>query len=176
MSNNLSSNFFGYGSPMADVIDDFLAQWRRERPDLEFAAMGTIGRLGRFVALAGKQIDATLEMHDLRVAEFDVLASLRRLGEPYIATPTVLTRTLMLSPAGMTARLDRLERDGYIERRPDPADRRSSLVVLTRAGFERIDAAVADHLATEERLLSALTDRQRKALDDTLRTILEQFE
>lgn len=161
---------------MADVIDDFLAQWRRERPDLELAAMGTIGRLGRFVALAGRQIDATLEQHDLRVPEFDVLASLRRLGAPYTATPTVLTRTLMLSPAGMTARLDRLERDGYIERRPDPDDRRSSLVVLTEAGFDRIDAAVTDHVATEERLLSSLTDRQRKALDDALRAVLRQFD
>jgi DNA-binding MarR family transcriptional regulator len=161
---------------MSDVIDDFLTQWRRERPDLDVAAMGTIGRLGRFLALAGKQIEATLEQHDLRVPEFDVLASLRRLGAPYTATPTALTRTLMLSPAGMTARLDRLERSGYIERRPDPEDRRSWLVVLTSAGFDCIDAAVTDHVATEERLLGALDADDRTSFDQTLRSLLRQFE
>jgi hypothetical protein len=35
---------------------------------------------------------------------------------------------------------------------------------------------VAEHVATEERLLSALTDRQRKAFDDALRILLEQFD
>jgi DNA-binding MarR family transcriptional regulator len=161
---------------MADVIDELLAQWRRQRPDLDFAPMGTIGRLHRFIALSSKAIDTTLDQHGLSVADFDVLAALRRIGEPYIATPTLLTRSVMLSPAGMTARLDRLERAGYVERTGNPDDRRSFLVELTEAGRERVDAAVADHVATEERLLSALTDRQRKALDDALRILNEQFE
>ena len=138
--------------------------------------MGTIARLGRFVALAGRVIDETLETHDLRVPEFDVLASLRRLGSPYVATPSELTRMLMLSPAGMTARLDRLERAGYVERRSDPTDRRSVRVVLTAAGFDLIDAAVADHLATEERLLGDLDARERVALDAALRSLVRQFE
>lgn len=163
-------------SDVADVIDSFIAQWEHERPDLSFAAMGTIARLGRFVALAGRVIDETLETHDLRVPEFDVLASLRRLGSPYVATPSELTRMLMLSPAGMTARLDRLERAGYVERRSDPTDRRSVRAVLTAAGFDLIDAAVADHLATEERLLGDLDARERVALDAALRSLVRQFE
>jgi DNA-binding MarR family transcriptional regulator len=161
---------------MADVIDELLNQWRRERPELDFKAMATIGRLNRFIALASGEIESTLEEHQLNIADFDVLAALRRLGEPYITTPTLLTRSLMLSPSGITARLDRLERAGYLERSGNPEDRRSFLVELTEAGRERVDAAVADHVATEERLLSALTDRQRKAFDDALRILLEQFD
>lgn len=161
---------------MADVIDELLAQWRRERPDLDVTPMGTIGRLNRFMILAGNEIEATLEQHGLSVADFDVLATLRRLGEPYVATPTLLTRSVMLSPSGMTARLDRLERIGYLERTGNPDDRRSFLVELTEAGRERVDAAVADHLATEARLLSALNDRQRKAFDEALRVLNQQFD
>lgn len=161
---------------MADVIDELLTQWRRERPDLDVTPMGTIGRLNRFMILAGNEIEATLEQHGLSVADFDVLATLRRLGEPYVATPTLLTRSVMLSPSGMTARLDRLERIGYLERTGNPDDRRSFLVELTEAGRERIDAAVADHLATEARLLSALNDRQRKAFDEALRVLNQQFD
>jgi DNA-binding MarR family transcriptional regulator len=98
------------------------------------------------------------------------------LGSPYRATPTELTRALMLSPAGVTARLDRLERAGYVEREYDPADRRSLLVVLTQAGLDCIDAAVEDHLATEFSLLADLTHRQRLGLDGALRALLRQFD
>lgn len=160
----------------ADAVSLFMEQWRRERPDLPLAAMETLGRFGRVMALATRRIEATLGGHGLRVAEFDVLASLRRLGPPYVATPSQLTRTLMLSPAGMTSRLDKLEAGGLIERRPDPADRRSLLVVLTDAGLASVDAAVADHVATEEAILAALTDAQRHALDDALTTLLAALE
>ncbi|MEZ5248700.1 MAG: MarR family transcriptional regulator [Ilumatobacteraceae bacterium] len=121
------------------------------------------------------RIDETLETHDLRVPEFDVLASLRRLGSPYVATPSELTRMLMLARRHDGA-LDRLERAGYVERRSDPTDRRSVRAVLTAAGFDLIDAAVADHLATEERLLGDLDARERVALDAALRSLVRQFE
>jgi DNA-binding MarR family transcriptional regulator len=170
------SNLLRYGDAVADVLDDLTAQWRRQRPDLDVSAMATIGRLNRFLALAAREIEATLDHHDLRIAEFDVLAAIRRLGKPYVTTPTALTNALMLSPAGMTARLDRLERAGYVERRHDPDDRRSLLVALTSEGLATIDAAVTDHVATEDRLLDALSSRQRTAIDSALRTLLRQFD
>jgi DNA-binding MarR family transcriptional regulator len=163
-------------SAQRDVIDRLIDQWSTERPDLDFDAMATIARLSRFVLLGSRTIEETLQRHDLRIAEFDVLGSLRRLGSPYRATPTELTRALMLSPAGVTARLDRLERAGYVEREYDPADRRSLLVVLTQAGLDCIDAAVEDHLATEFSLLADLTHRQRLGLDGALRALLRQFD
>jgi len=159
-----------------DPVDNFIAQWARERPDLQFDAMATIARVGRFAALAGKSIDATLGEHELHVAEFDVLAAIRRLGKPFTTTPSALTRALMLSPAGMTSRLDRLEAAGFIERLADPGDRRSLLVVLTKKGQTTIDAAVVDHVANEERLLAGLTARDRTALDNLLRKLTKQFE
>lgn len=67
---------------------------------------------------------------------------LRRAGDPLTLTPTVLARTLMLSPAAMTNRLDRLEAAGRIARRLDPDNRRSMLVTLTAAGRAAVDAAV----------------------------------
>src|SRR6187431_713863 len=154
---------------MADVVDEFIEQWRNERPDLRLDAMASIGRLGRV-------IEATLQRHDLRLSDFDVLATLRRLGAPYVATPSRVTQSLMLSPATLTSRLDRLESIGLIERRGDPDDRRSLLVALTKAGFDRIDAAVTDHVATEEQILGALSAKQRRALDDALSALLRSLE
>lgn len=175
MSKYLWANYRG-AVPTDDPVDHLVAQWSRQRPDLAFDAMATIGRLGRLSVVAGRAIEAVFLEHGIGTGEFDVLAALRRAGDPFTLGPTALSRTLMLSPAGMTGRLDRLESAGLVERRPDPADRRASLVVLTRRGHELVDAAVADHVANEERILSVLSPTERTALDRALRKLLAQFD
>ena len=159
--------------PLNDPVDDLIEQWERERPDLDLGPMATFGRLGRFQAVAGRAIESVFQAHGLGgIGDFDVLAALRRAGPPFTLTPTVLAQTLMLSPAGMTSRLDRLEAQGLIERRPDPSDRRSTLAVLTVAGRELVDAAVTEHVANEARLLSPLSADERRTLDGLLRKLL----
>lgn len=159
---------------VGDDVDDVIGQWRAVRPDLALRldAMATFGRLGRLHAHASKAIEAVLLTHGLSVGEFDVLAALRRSGEPHELTPTALSRLLMLSPAGMTNRIDRLERAGHVERRADPGDRRSSLIGLTPAGLALVDRAVGDHVANEAQLLAAFTPAQRREFDALLRALL----
>lgn len=161
-----------------DPVDRLVAQWAAERPDLaaDLDAMAVFGRLGRLTALAGRAIDSVFEAQGLNTGEFDVLAALRREGEPFSLTPGALARTLMLSPAGMTNRVDRLVARDLVERRADPDDRRSLLVVLTATGRELVDAAVTEHVANEVRLLAGLTATERRSLDRLVRTLLAQFE
>jgi DNA-binding MarR family transcriptional regulator len=90
--------------------------------------------------------------------------------------PTQLMRATLLSSGGMTKRLDRLAEAGLVERRPDPSDRRGTLVRLTRRGRSVVDRAVEDHVANEERLLSPLTTVDRRELDRLLRAILSDLE
>ena len=160
-----------------DEIDRLLAQWRRQRPDLDVRAMGVFGRLGRVTVVGTQLIEAVLARHDLTIPDFDVLAALRRSGEPFELKPTVLSRSLMLSPAGMTSRLDRLERAGHVERRMDPDDRRSFLVRLSARGLAVIDRAVEDHAANENEMLSAaLPERDQATLDSLLRRLLSALD
>jgi DNA-binding MarR family transcriptional regulator len=159
-----------------DAVDELIEQWRAQRPDLRPEVMGTFGRIGRIWAHATRAIDGTLGQWKLQLGEFDVLATIRRAGPPFVVTPSQLTRKLMLSPSGMTNRLDRLEKLGFIERRASPDDRRSLLVVLTPAGKKAVDEAVTAHVANETRLLAALTPAERKALDQVLRTLLRGLE
>lgn len=165
--------------PRRDAVDDLVDQWRHERPDLSpdgLAAMATIGRLGRFAALVAPRVEQVFAGHGLRTGEFDVLAALRRAGEPHVLTPTRLSRSLMLSPAAMTHRLDRLDDAGWVERRLDPENRRSILVSLTDAGRELVDRAVADHVAHEQRILGPLDADDRAVLDALLRRLLAGLE
>jgi DNA-binding MarR family transcriptional regulator len=159
-----------------DHVDELVAQWRTERPDLDLAPMAVFGRLGRVAAHLTRAIEAVFAEHGLGVGEFDLLAALRRAGEPFAMRPTDLAHALMLSPAGTTHRLDRLEVVGWITRTPDPTSRRSSVVRLTASGRELVDRLVADHVANERALLEPLSPRELAAFDATLRKLLTQFE
>ena len=160
----------------SDHIDRIVAQWRRERPDLDTAPLELFGRLFRAAQLADAALGEMLVEHDLQTGWFDLLAALRRAGAPYELNPTQLMQATMLSSGGMTKRLDRMVEAGLVERRPDPGDRRGTLVKLTRRGKTVIDKAIAAHVANEERLLRSLSSAERRNLDELLRTLLTELE
>ncbi|GAB2632509.1 MarR family winged helix-turn-helix transcriptional regulator [Nocardia goodfellowii] len=164
------------GESKKDAVDLIADQWHRERPELDLRAMAILGRLGRLMAVAMPKIEAVFTAHGLQVGEFDVLAALRRSGEPFELNPSVLADTLMLSRAGMTGRLDRLESAGLVRRRADAADRRAVRVALTEQGRELIDRVVGEHIENETRLLAALSARDRGELDRIVRVLLESLE
>ena len=157
---------------MEDAVDLILEQWARERPDLDCSPMGIIGRitqLQREVHLAQR---ATFARHGLDAPSFDVLAALRRAGEPYQLTPTALMRTALVTSGAITQRLDRLEERGLITRTRSVADGRAVVVTLTPAGRETLDAALPDHLETERGLLDGLTAAELEQLAALLRRFL----
>ncbi|MFH8606692.1 MarR family winged helix-turn-helix transcriptional regulator [Streptomyces sp. NPDC018029] len=162
-------------TPDHDAIDELRAQWRRERPDLDLAhldAMALVGRIKRADHLLSKGMKRVFVEYGLEFAEFDVLATLRRVGAPHELTAGGLLKTAMVTSGAITNRLDKLERKGLIERHPDPNDRRAIRVRLTEAGRDMVDRAVVDHVANEERMLAALTPEDRTALDGALRRLL----
>jgi DNA-binding MarR family transcriptional regulator len=159
-----------------DRVDEILAEWARERPELDTTAMGVVGRLMLVARLADGRLAAPLRERGLERGWFDLLAALRRAGRPYELNPKALMESVMLSSGGMTKRLDTMERAGLIERRPDPADRRGTLVRLTRAGKRAIDRAVELHVANEDRLLASLEPDEARALDGLLRKLLGGLE
>lgn len=162
--------------PAKDHLDGIVAQWRRERPDLDVSALALVGRLFRVVHLADGRLSQGLAANDLQAGWFDLLAALRRSGPPFELNPTELMRTTLLSSGGMTKRIDRLADEGLVERRPDPEDRRGTLVRLSRRSKALIDRALETHLANEERLLAPLSREERKQLDRLLRKLLAELE
>jgi Transcriptional regulators len=159
-----------------DHIDEILIQWSRERPDLDMHALGLLGRLFRAAHFADAALAEDLHGHHLQAGWFDLLAALRRAGDPFELNPTQLMRATMLSSGGITKRLDRLTEAGLVERQPDPGDRRGTLVRLTHRGKKVIDKAVETHVANEQDLLRTLTPNQQQRLDGLLRKLLAGLE
>ena len=145
-----------------DEVDDLVAAWQAERPDLDVQPMQVLSRISRLARHLDRERRSAFAAHDLESWEFDVLAALRRQGAPYELSPGALLRATMVTSGTMTNRIDRLEQAGLVRRRPDPQDKRGVLVTLTAAGQSRVDATLADLLEKEQALLAGL-DREQPA-------------
>ena len=150
-----------------------IEQWRRERPDLDVSPMGVIGRLNEASSLIARdRLAPVFARFGLQSGEFDVLATLRRSGAPYALTPTELYEATMVTSGAMTARLDRLEKAGLVQRAPHPSDRRGVVVQLTANGLALVDEALGAHVANEHEILAGLTGEERETLAKLLEKLI----
>lgn len=156
-----------------DAVDAIIDQWAQVRPDLDTRAMEVFGRVFRLARAMGDRMEKAYEPYGISRGEFDVLATLRRAGEPHTLSPRQLSATLMLTTGGMTGRLDKLERAGLLRRSPDPHDRRGLQVTLTEEGLRVIDEAVGAGLAEQRDAMDSLNAEQAGQLADLLRELLD---
>jgi DNA-binding MarR family transcriptional regulator len=155
-----------------DAVDRIIEQWNAVRPDLDSSPISVVGRLSRLSALVDRRLAANFSRHDLEPWMYDVLATLRRSGEPYELTAGELLAQSMVTTGAITNRIDRLEARGLVARAPVPGDRRKVIVRLTATGLALVDEVVDGHLATERSILDALSERQQAELARLLRTML----
>lgn len=148
-------------------------QWAKEIPDLQTGPMVLLGRLGEAaLVIARDRLNPLFEKFGLQPGEFDVLATLRRSGVPYALTPTDLYEVAMISSGSMTNRLDRLEKGGFIERRPNPSDKRGTLVALTANGRDVIERAILSHVENQTAVVQSLSDDEQTVLSKLLEKLL----
>jgi len=158
--------------PRTDHVDEILAEWAVERPDLDVSAQGVVGRTLRLSRFFERTLANTFNRFGLNGGEFDVLATLRRCGSETGLTASQLASKCMLSTAAMTNRLDRLEAMNVIERHSDQRDRRLVRVVLTGEGRTLIDVAFTAHVENQARAVTALSSEEQDLLAALLRRIL----
>lgn len=157
-------------------MDHLLADWARERADLDFGPLAVINRLGRVRRLLEQRMAEVYARHGLTAPDFLVVVTLRRSGPPYQMPQARLMEALGLTSGTVSLRLDRLTKAGVVIREPDPADRRGSLIRLSDKGLELFDAIAPEHLRNEVHLLSALTDDEQATLAELLRHLLVSLE
>ena len=163
-------------SLLRDEVDDLVAAWRAQRPDLDVEPMQVLSRISRLARHLDIARRGAFAGHGLESWEFDVLAALRRQGPPFQLTPGALLRATLVTSGTMTNRVDRLAAEGLVRREPDPRDKRGVLVTLTDQGRERVDATLADLLRRERVLLAGLDHGQREHLADLMRVLLAPFD
>lgn len=154
-----------------------VTQWQQERPDINCDPMIIFGRFGQLHQLLSQKImNPFFAEQGLQPGEFDVLATLRRSGVPYALTPTELYEDAMISSGSMTNRIDRLVKLTLVERRPNPKDKRGTLVGLTEQGFDLIDNILQEHVGNQQKVLSVLEPQQQEQLSALLLKLINSVE
>ena len=159
-----------------DLVDRLLNSWDELRPDLDVGTLQVTARLSRIGAHLARRQEAVFGRFGLGRGEVGLLSALRISRPPHRLSPTVLARGLMLSSAGVTSRIDRLERRGYVRRLADPNDRRGVLIELTDEGLEAVDSAVEANTVSDRQLLDRLDPEELVVLEGILRKLLGGLE
>jgi DNA-binding MarR family transcriptional regulator len=155
----------------ADLVDEVVARFAHERPDIDPLHLETVSRLivaGRRLQARGARIVEGMGGH---YTDYDVLGMLRTAGPPHELTPAELMDLVMLTSGAMTACLNRLEREGLITRRVDELDRRVRRIALTPHGLKRADQALTERYADAGRILSGFDAKTLRNLNTVLRAI-----
>lgn len=163
-------------SMQSDSIDRIMQAWRERDPQLDSSALAVIGRLVLCAGYCERAVSAALQPFGLSIADFDVLNTLRRVGDQHGSKPTDLARSSMITTGAMTSRLDRLERSGLIQRTPDPADRRGLLIRLTPRGSKIARQALHEVIAANQAFLEPLSGQQRDSIASALKQLLLRHE
>jgi DNA-binding MarR family transcriptional regulator len=154
-----------------DAVAAVIEDWARERPELDTAPLEVLARLHRSFLRYNTRLTSSIEQHGLSVAGFDVLTALRRSGKPYRLTAGQLAESGLVSSAGVTLRIDRLEKDGLIVRERDGHDRRIVYSRLTDAGLAKVDEVFVEHLDDDRRMLAGLSPSECRRLAGLLRKL-----
>jgi DNA-binding MarR family transcriptional regulator len=159
-----------------DSVDDHVAQWLRELPDLDPLTEAIITRMQKIVGRLKRIQSEQLARDNVVTGNYDVLHALRRLGTPYRAASSRLADDLMLSPSALTARIDGMEKEGLVRRVDDPDDRRRVLIEVTPEGHALWERTIRPQGEFEDRLVGVLDDREKETLAALLRRLLVELE
>ncbi|MGW7312010.1 MarR family winged helix-turn-helix transcriptional regulator [Streptomyces sp. NPDC054854] len=147
-----------------DAVTAIAEQWKHERPDLDASPMLVIGRLFRLTDALDQRLRPPFRAAGLGSGDFDVLAALRRSGEPYSLSAGELSRTVLVTTGAISKRVDRLEARGLVGRSVTESDSRGRLITLTDEGVELTDELIAVHLDNQRLLLSGLSANEQTRL------------
>jgi DNA-binding MarR family transcriptional regulator len=153
-----------------DPIEEAARQWERRWGGVE--SMRAVTSLMRAQQLVLAKLDDLLRPHGLSFARYEalVLLTFSRRGSLPLGK---MGERLQVHPTSVTSIVDRLERSGFVERRPHPVDRRAVLAEITEAGRRAVELATPD-LVKDRFALGALDEPALAELFALLRPVREQ--
>lgn len=151
----------------SDYAEAAAARWHGLRGDIDLSRYLIGMRVMRLAKVLEAKLDEELAAAGFTVlGDYDVMSVLRRAGRPLL--PSDIADLLLMTRAGITGRLKRLESAGFLRRQRSDDDSRNVLVSLTARGRTATDRAFARVVACEDELFSELSATEVAALGRAL--------
>lgn len=158
-------------NPSTDAVDRIVEGWVRQVPDFDSGPIQVFGRLNRVARLLDNNLRSFFQSHGLGIGDYDLMAALFRMGPPYMARPSSIARTSLLTSAGVTLRVDRMVKMGMVKRVNDLDDRRSVYVQLTDEGADVVSRVALLNRERQRRMLDSLTPAETATLESVFRKL-----
>jgi DNA-binding MarR family transcriptional regulator len=157
------------------MINETISSWKTERPDLDFAPMALVIRLGTIAKVGIERTEQALSPLGITVGEFDVLATIRRHGVGAELTPSALAELTLISQSGLTNRIKRLTEAGLLTRRVNENDKRSFALRLTAKGAKTADKGIEIVAALDTEFMKVLSRASASTLKKMLDELLKEM-
>ena len=156
-----------------DFADRHVTRWQNHWVEISFdpAVEAATVRLGRVVRYFNHTTQVALAEVGLQSFEYETLHTLMIRDTPGRASPRSLAHDLGVSPAGMTKRLDSLEKAGYLKRTPSVTDRRRVHVEATAVGVTVWRQAMGLRGRAEDALFGTLTGGELSSFNRVLKKL-----
>jgi DNA-binding MarR family transcriptional regulator len=159
-----------------DRVDERMDRWVHEIPGIDIPTEAITQRVHMLHRAFEIGIAETSERFGLTAGEYMVLARLSGAGPSFRMSPTRLAESCILSTGAMTNRLDNLEEARLVKRVPDPEDRRSIQVELTRKGHRVWNEMAGLAAARESSITAPLDEDEKEQLNALLRRLVLSYE
>jgi DNA-binding MarR family transcriptional regulator len=157
-------------------VDDLVAAWRREFPELDWRILQPLLQASQLAAVMESFHEQVLEPFEIGIGEYELLSALRRAGSPYRSSPSALAVALNCSSGGVTKRLGKLEAEGFIKRSSDPEDGRGSLASLSQRGLDLQERIFKTFMTASQNRLSRIEVGGLEEIAASLRRLGEALE
>ena len=159
-----------------ESVANILKKFEKHCPESFETHLPAILSIHRIHDYLHQGLDLVIEKYALQRADFGVLMTLRREGEPYCLSPTELYSSMLFSSGGLTKVLNRVADAGLVERLNNPEDKRSKLVKLTETGKQLIDKVRHELDICEQKKMSVLSEAEQQQLNALLAKLLSTWE
>jgi DNA-binding MarR family transcriptional regulator len=146
----------------------------REGPEFDTTVLGLTLAMVRTATAFERAHAAELLPHGLNTSQLNILTVLDR--APEALTMGALGQAVSVRPANLTGVVDGLARRGFVERVPNPNDRRSNLMQIGAQGRTFLRKFLPGHWVHLNKLMDDLTPRQKQQLESLLERFLESIE
>lgn len=135
------------------------------------AALKTFVVLSRAYRAISDQVEKDIRRYQLNPTEFAVLELLYHKGDQPIQH---IGKNVLLSSGSITYVVDKLEKKGYLDRKPCPKDRRVTYAIITGAGKEFMDKIFPLHSAEIDKIFASITHKEKEELVSLLKKLGKQ--
>lgn len=155
-----------------DIIDHIVESWSKQLPDTDFSSTLLIGRILNLSSYMTRRENQILAPFGIDVGQFNVLAALKRAGEPYTLSIKEIGEMSIVSPSALTNRISQLEKLELLKRKMNAHDRRKIDVLLSQKGLDLVTEAIDLILEAEKEFIQALSKEEKDQVEQILKKLL----